>query len=312
MTTCLVCYLLTLVEKGGGGCPCSLAEERLPLYQWTVRMMGLCCFPFFFLIHPLMFEDSYPHPLCPPQLLVVSHVAVMLLLFTTGRLTLIFALPWLSVLCWLLFIFCLSLRPPPPNPLCPSIVLVWPVTIISRFFNIHFDLPSPSPPFPSLPPFLTLVMSALACFGVTNHPLRNLRSKSKHPPIQKSCITIGCWRRPTLPSASSCVSAPWPVLPCPDCRLLLRALSVIGCADGERCSSPKYGLLADRYHFCEKCFNEIQGESVSLGDDPAQPQTWVPSHLASVVMLVQMTIHPRMFFERLYLGEHFLILATKM
>lgn len=28
-----------------------------------------------------------------------------------------------------------------------------------------------------------------------------------------------------------------------------------------------------RYHFCEKCFNEIQGESVTLGDDPAQPQT---------------------------------------
>ncbi|KAJ8263930.1 hypothetical protein GJAV_G00143190, partial [Gymnothorax javanicus] len=38
-------------------------------------------------------------------------------------------------------------------------------------------------------------------------------------------------------------------------------------------SSPKYGLIADRYHFCEKCFNEIQGESVSLGDDPSQPQT---------------------------------------
>uniref|UniRef100_A0A670Y0H9 histone acetyltransferase n=1 Tax=Pseudonaja textilis TaxID=8673 RepID=A0A670Y0H9_PSETE len=40
-------------------------------------------------------------------------------------------------------------------------------------------------------------------------------------------------------------------------------------------SSPKYGLLADRYHFCEKCFNEIQGESVSLGDDPSQPQTTI-------------------------------------
>ncbi|XP_022538658.2 histone acetyltransferase p300 isoform X1 [Astyanax mexicanus] len=38
-------------------------------------------------------------------------------------------------------------------------------------------------------------------------------------------------------------------------------------------SSPKYGLLANRYHFCEKCFNEIQGENVSLGDDPTQPQT---------------------------------------
>ncbi|KAG8006967.1 CREB-binding protein [Nibea albiflora] len=40
-------------------------------------------------------------------------------------------------------------------------------------------------------------------------------------------------------------------------------------------SSPKYGLIADRYHFCEKCFNEIQGNSVTLGDDPAQPQTFV-------------------------------------
>uniref|UniRef100_A0A7N9AT44 histone acetyltransferase n=1 Tax=Mastacembelus armatus TaxID=205130 RepID=A0A7N9AT44_9TELE len=40
-------------------------------------------------------------------------------------------------------------------------------------------------------------------------------------------------------------------------------------------SSPKYGLIADRYHFCEKCFNEIQGNSVTLGDDPSQPQTMI-------------------------------------
>ncbi|KAM9392722.1 LOW QUALITY PROTEIN: CREB binding protein b [Pholidichthys leucotaenia] len=40
-------------------------------------------------------------------------------------------------------------------------------------------------------------------------------------------------------------------------------------------SSPKYGLIADRYQFCEKCFNEIQGNSVTLGDDPAQPQTMI-------------------------------------
>lgn len=68
-----------------------------------------------------------------------------------------------------------------------------------------------------------------------------------------------------------------PGLPCPDWWLLPRAFSVIGCAVGERCSSPQFGLLADRYHFCEKCFNEIQGECVSLGDDPSQPQTWVPA-----------------------------------
>ncbi|CAG5897786.1 unnamed protein product [Menidia menidia] len=40
-------------------------------------------------------------------------------------------------------------------------------------------------------------------------------------------------------------------------------------------SSPKFGLIADRYHFCEKCFNEIQGNSVTLGDDPAQSQTMI-------------------------------------
>ncbi|XP_013769098.1 CREB binding protein b [Pundamilia nyererei] len=40
-------------------------------------------------------------------------------------------------------------------------------------------------------------------------------------------------------------------------------------------SSPKYGLIADRYHYCEKCFNEIQGNSVTLGDDPSQPQTMI-------------------------------------
>ncbi|KAF0032436.1 hypothetical protein F2P81_014726 [Scophthalmus maximus] len=34
-----------------------------------------------------------------------------------------------------------------------------------------------------------------------------------------------------------------------------------------------YFSYQNRYHFCEKCFNEIQGETVSLGDDPSQPQT---------------------------------------
>lgn len=59
-----------------------------------------------------------PHSLPPPQLLVVSHVAVMLLLllFITERLMLIFALPWLSVLCWLLFT---SFSFHAPRPLLP-------------------------------------------------------------------------------------------------------------------------------------------------------------------------------------------------
>ncbi|XP_037871053.1 histone lysine acetyltransferase CREBBP isoform X3 [Bombyx mori] len=34
-----------------------------------------------------------------------------------------------------------------------------------------------------------------------------------------------------------------------------------------------YGVVSDRYTFCQKCFNEIQGDTVTLGDDPLQPQT---------------------------------------
>lgn len=140
-----------------------------------------------------MFRDSYPHP-PPSQLLVVSHVAVMLLLFTTGRLTLIFALPWLSVLCWLLFTSCPSHSLPLCPLYCPRLTCN---DLFHAFFNIHFDFPSPSPspsfPSPLLSLLLTLVMSALACFGVTNHPLQNLCAKSKHPPTQKPCITIGCF-----------------------------------------------------------------------------------------------------------------------
>ncbi|KAJ8398757.1 hypothetical protein AAFF_G00419540 [Aldrovandia affinis] len=34
-----------------------------------------------------------------------------------------------------------------------------------------------------------------------------------------------------------------------------------------------YYSYQNRYHFCEKCFNEIQGDRVTLGDDPAQSQT---------------------------------------
>uniref|UniRef100_A0A671RRP6 histone acetyltransferase n=1 Tax=Sinocyclocheilus anshuiensis TaxID=1608454 RepID=A0A671RRP6_9TELE len=36
-----------------------------------------------------------------------------------------------------------------------------------------------------------------------------------------------------------------------------------------------YYSYQNRYHFCEKCFNEIQGDSVTLGDDPAQAQTMI-------------------------------------
>lgn len=170
-------------------------------------------------------------------------VVVVVVYHWTSDANLCFALALcpLLVVVHILLLPCSS-TPPPSVP--PFIVSVWSVTFyFTLFFYFFFFLYSFWPPFPRLPPsslfpslllplspslcFLTLVMSALACFGVTNHPLRNLRAKSKHPPTQKPCITIGCRRRPTLPSASSCVSTPWPVLPwlaaassCPLCDWL--------------------------------------------------------------------------------------------
>ncbi|XP_041838054.1 CREB-binding protein isoform X5 [Melanotaenia boesemani] len=50
------------------------------------------------------------------------------------------------------------------------------------------------------------------------------------------------------------------------------------CYGKQLCTIPTGGTYysyQNRYHFCEKCFNEIQGDSVTLGDDPSQPQTMI-------------------------------------
>uniref|UniRef100_A0A4W5K6K0 histone acetyltransferase n=1 Tax=Hucho hucho TaxID=62062 RepID=A0A4W5K6K0_9TELE len=50
------------------------------------------------------------------------------------------------------------------------------------------------------------------------------------------------------------------------------------CYGKQLCTIPTGGTYysyQNRYHFCEKCFNEIQGLNVTLGDDPAQPQTMI-------------------------------------
>ncbi|KAJ8246212.1 hypothetical protein GJAV_G00265080 [Gymnothorax javanicus] len=50
------------------------------------------------------------------------------------------------------------------------------------------------------------------------------------------------------------------------------------CYGKQLCTISRDGIYysyQNRYHFCEKCFNEIQGDSVTLGDDPAQPQTMI-------------------------------------
>uniref|UniRef100_A0A672TB37 histone acetyltransferase n=1 Tax=Sinocyclocheilus grahami TaxID=75366 RepID=A0A672TB37_SINGR len=57
------------------------------------------------------------------------------------------------------------------------------------------------------------------------------------------------------------------------------------CYGKQLCTIPRDGTYysyQNRYHFCEKCFNEIQGDSVTLGDDPAQPQTSVVEILSMI------------------------------
>lgn len=237
-------------------------------------MMGLLLY----FSHPPVYVQRLTSSFPPPPLrLVVVHVAVMvLLLFTTERLMLIFALPWLSVL--LVVVHIISCSPSPPCPLHCLCLTCNKWFHASFFFKYSFWTLSHLPPFPLFsfsPSFLMLVMSALACFGVTNHPLQNLRAKSKRPPTQKPCITIGCFLLATTYLALCLLLCVRP-LACPALPWLAAASSCPLCdwlCWWRTCSSPKYGLLADRYHFCEKCFNEIQGENVSLGDDPSQPQT---------------------------------------
>jgi len=40
--------------------------------------------------------------------------------------------------------------------------------------------------------------------------------------------------------------------------------------------NPTPSLFSDKYTFCEKCFTDIPGDTVGLGDDPSQPQTHIP------------------------------------
>ncbi|XP_040842569.1 histone acetyltransferase p300 isoform X4 [Ochotona curzoniae] len=70
------------------------------------------------------------------------------------------------------------------------------------------------------------------------------------------------------------------------------------CYGKQLCTIPRdatYYSYQNRYHFCEKCFNEIQGESVSLGDDPAQPQTTINKEQFS--KRKNDTLDPELFVE---------------
>lgn len=266
-----------------GGYPFLPPEERLPLYKWTKKDDGSLLLYFFphppFHVRRLV--SSLPSSSTAPSgLSCCCNVVVVVVYHWTSDANLCFALALCPLLVVVHILSVLPSSVSPPLPLCPlHCPRLTCNDLFHAFFNIHFDLPSP-PPSPSPSPllsllFLTLVMSALACFGVTNHPLRNLRAKSKHPPTQKPCITIGCFLLATTYLALCLLLCVRP-LACPALPWLAAASSCPLCdwlCWWRTCSSPKYGLLADRYHFCEKCFNEIQGESVSLGDDPSQPQT---------------------------------------
>lgn len=166
----------------------------------------------------------------------------LLLVIPFERLMLICALPWLSALCCpvLLLCFCfLSWKP--------------------HFFVCMYIFISPS----------CLSLSALGfdCKKTTQNKNKNKKQNNQYQTLGP--INLHHWM--SLSSLMTCSLLPPPSLACCDWWLRCLAWAVL-CG---RNSSPKYGLLADRYHFCEKCFNEIQGESVSLGDDPSQPQTWV-------------------------------------
>ena len=39
--------------------------------------------------------------------------------------------------------------------------------------------------------------------------------------------------------------------------------------------NPTPALFSDKYNFCQKCFNDIPGDTVNMGDDPSQPQKYV-------------------------------------
>ncbi|KAG9483906.1 hypothetical protein GDO78_009691 [Eleutherodactylus coqui] len=76
------------------------------------------------------------------------------------------------------------------------------------------------------------------------------------------------------------------------------------CYGKQLCTIPRdatYFSYQNRYHFCEKCFNEIQGESVSLGDDPTQPQTTISKEQFS--KRKNDTLDPELFVECLECGR---------
>ncbi|KAL3209839.1 hypothetical protein MRX96_037649 [Rhipicephalus microplus] len=53
---------------------------------------------------------------------------------------------------------------------------------------------------------------------------------------------------------------------------------VLCCFGKQLCTIPrdaKYWSYQNRYTYCQKCFAEIPGDSVTLGDDPTQPQTTI-------------------------------------
>lgn len=252
-------------------------------------MMGLCCFIlFFFLIHPFHVRRLVSSPpsssTAPIGLSCCCNVVVVVYHWTfDANLCFALALCPLLVVVHILSVLPSSLSLLSPSAPPPSIVLVWPVTIYFTLFLkiIIFDLPSPSSsPLPLLPLLSLLFFNACdVCIGLfwcdqSSTPKIYAQNQNTHP-TQKTCITIGCFLLATTYLAlclllcvrpPACPALPWLVAAssCPLCDWLCW---------WRTCSSPKYGLLADRYHFCEKCFNEIQGESVSLGDDPSQPQT---------------------------------------
>ncbi|XP_038056192.1 histone lysine acetyltransferase CREBBP-like isoform X2 [Patiria miniata] len=79
---------------------------------------------------------------------------------------------------------------------------------------------------------------------------------------------------------------------------------VLCCYGKQLCIIPcdaVYWSYQNRYHFCEKCFNEIEGDSVTLGDDPTQSQTTIKKE--NFVKLKNDTLDIELFVDCLECGR---------
>lgn len=189
-----------------------------PLQKWHERMMGRCCTNCSSSTHPTLVFHLLS---CCHENFFIYYFFFHWLFWPCGCLevNLCFALAFCSM--FLSWMFEMSLPPWSYRPIPPRLSVrlsVFHVSSITFWFS-HFlkysFYPPPSPSSLLSLLFLMLVMSALACYGVTNHPLRNL-----HAIQTQSAHTKMLHHDWLLPTTTAPSSAP-PV--CPPIGLLRSA-----------------------------------------------------------------------------------------